>query len=85
MQYWRRNVSIGRAMIVIAVFALALTVAPAGHRYLALLPWLAGLPALFLRGRSEFLVVMGIVAVLGLELGLAVVSSHCPALPRPGY
>jgi len=65
-------------MVVVAVFALALASFPAGHPHFALIPLGFGLPAMFLRSRGEFWVVMTIVTVLVMLLAPSLMSSHCP-------
>jgi hypothetical protein len=74
---WQRTFSIGRGMAVLAVFGLALSVTPASHWRLTLIPLGVGLPAMYLRSRAEFLVIMAIVATLATLLGPASESSHC--------
>jgi hypothetical protein len=70
-------------MVVIAAFALALAIAPAGHPYLALLPLGVGLPAMYLRSRGEFLAVMAIVSILVLLLAPALMVARAGARVRP--
>jgi hypothetical protein len=83
MRSFRRSVSIGRGMVVIAAFALALAIAPASHRYLALLPLGVGLPAMYLRSRGEFLAVMSIVSILVALLAPALMVARAGAHVRP--
>jgi hypothetical protein len=70
-------------MVVIAAFALALAIAPAGHHYLALLPLGVGLPAMYLRSRGEFLAVMAIVSILVMLLAPALMVARAGARVRP--
>jgi hypothetical protein len=77
MRAFRRSFSIERSMVVLAVFALALAIAPAGYHQLALLPLCVGLPAMHLRSRGEFFAVMAIVSILVILLAPALISTHC--------
>jgi hypothetical protein len=63
-------------MVVISAFALALAISPASHPQIALVPLSVGLPAMFLRSRGEFFVVMAIVTVFVMLLAPSLMSSH---------
>jgi hypothetical protein len=78
---WQRSFSIGRIMIVLAVFGLALAVTPSSHLRLTLIPLGVGIPAMYLRRRTEFLVIMAIVATLAAELGTTAESARCVEKP----
>jgi hypothetical protein len=78
MRSIQRGFALGRLLVVIAVFALALAVVPARYPVIWLMPIGVGLPSLFMRNRAEFLTVMAIVATLVALLGPALVSAPSP-------
>jgi hypothetical protein len=74
---FQKHFSVGRFLVVIAAFALALAVVSPREPYVAFLTPAFGLSAMLLRSRGEFLTVTAIGLFLSLLLGPTSWHSHC--------